>query len=42
MKEKTTLSIRIMNLFTRHTWLKIVSLVLAVMTWLYVRGKIPR
>ncbi len=41
-KEKTSLGSRIISLFTRHTWLKIISLVLAVMTWLYVQGKIHR
>jgi hypothetical protein len=39
-KEKVTLGLWIMNLFTRHIWLKIISLVLAVTTWLYVQGKI--
>jgi hypothetical protein len=41
-KEKTPLGSRIINLFSRHTWLKIISLVLAIMTWLYVQGRIQR
>ncbi len=39
-KENVTLSSRIKHLFTRHTWLKIVSLALAVMVWFYVAEKI--
>jgi hypothetical protein len=31
---------RFISFFTRHTWLKVISLVLAVTTWLYVQGKI--
>jgi len=40
IKEKETLISKIKHLFTRNIWLKIVSLVLAVMIWFYVQGKI--
>jgi len=41
-KEKMTLVFRIKHLFTHHIWLKIVSLLLAIMVWFYVRGKLPQ
>ncbi len=41
-KEKISLVFRIKHLFTHHPWLKILSLVLAIMAWLYVRGKLPQ
>jgi hypothetical protein len=33
-------SVRMRRWFTAHPWLKLVSLVLAVLVWLYVRGEI--
>jgi hypothetical protein len=39
-KENITLNFRFKHFFTRHTWLKIVSLALAIMIWFYVHGKI--
>jgi hypothetical protein len=31
---------RCIHWFTRHPWLKLISLVLAVIVWFYVNGKI--
>lgn len=39
-KDRVTLNFRLKHFFTRHAWLKVISLVLAVMTWFYVHGKI--
>ncbi len=39
-KEKESLIIKVKHLFTRNIWLKIVSLVLAVMIWFFVQGKL--
>jgi hypothetical protein len=41
-KEKVSISHRITHWFTHHPWLKVISLILAVMAWLYVRGEINR
>jgi len=39
-KENITLNSRLKHFFTRHTWLKIVALALAIMIWFYVHEKI--
>jgi len=31
---------RLQLVFTNHPWLKLISLILAVMVWFYVRGEI--
>jgi len=41
-KEKATLFHRIKHLLTAHPWIKLISLILAVIVWLYVRGEISR
>jgi hypothetical protein len=41
-KEKIGIGGRILHLFTHHPWLKIISLILAVIVWLYVRDEIGR
>jgi hypothetical protein len=41
MKKKTnTPASRLKYLFTRYVWLKLISLALAIMVWLYVQGKL--
>ncbi len=40
IKEKESLSIKIKHLFTCNIWLKIVSLILAVMIWFFVQGQV--
>jgi len=39
-KEKINIGIRMQHLFRKHYFLKIISLLLAMMIWLYVRGEI--
>ena len=39
-KNKINLVYRISHWFTHHPWLKVISLILAVMVWLYVRGEV--
>lgn len=39
---KTRLGEKILSVFTRHPWLKIFSLVLAILIWIYVQGEINR
>jgi len=39
-KQKTSISERIVHLFTYHPWFKLISLILAVILWFYVRGEI--
>jgi hypothetical protein len=41
-REKISLVFRIKHLFTHHSLLKIVSLVLAVMIWVYVQFKLSQ
>ncbi|MBI4707151.1 MAG: hypothetical protein HY761_04410 [Candidatus Omnitrophica bacterium] len=41
-KEKASIVYRIKHCFTYHPALKIVSLILAVVVWFYVRGEISR
>ena len=41
-KEKIKLSRRIAHWFTYHPWLKLVSLALAVMLWIYVSSEMKR
>lgn len=33
---------RLLHFFTYHPWLKIVSLILAVLTWLYIFSEIKK
>jgi hypothetical protein len=40
VKHKVSLLFRIKHVFVYHPWLKVVSLVLAVIVWFYVKGKI--
>ncbi len=42
MKKKVRLRYRINHFFTYHPWLKLISLVLAVMLWFYARTEISR
>jgi len=41
-KEKVSLAHRIVHWFTYHPWLKIISLILAIIVWHYVKGEINR
>ncbi|MEI6631639.1 MAG: hypothetical protein WCL25_03380 [bacterium] len=41
-KGKVNIGYRFMHLFTHHPWLKLISLILAVLVWFYVRGEINR
>jgi len=41
-KDNVKLSYRIKHWFTYHPWLKLISLVLAILVWLYVKGEISR
>jgi len=41
-KDNVKLGYRIMHWFTYHPWLKLISLVLAILVWLYVKGEISR
>lgn len=41
-KEKVSIGSRILHVFTHHPWLKIISLILAVIVWFYVRDVIGR
>lgn len=40
LKERISLVYRIKHLVTYHPWLKLISFLLAVITWFYVRGEI--
>lgn len=31
---------RILNWIIRHPWLKLISLILAILAWFYIRGEI--
>ncbi len=37
---KVSIFFRIRHVFVYHPWLKVVSLILAVIVWFYVKGKI--
>jgi len=41
-KDNISLSYRIMHWFTYHPWLKIISLLLAILVWFYVKGEIQQ
>lgn len=41
-KVRVSLEYRIGHWFTYHPWLKLISLVLAVMLWFYVSGEMSR
>ncbi|MCX5710154.1 MAG: hypothetical protein NT088_05475 [Candidatus Omnitrophica bacterium] len=41
-KQKVSLIYRFSHLFTHHPWLKIISFLLAVIVWFYVKGEITR
>ncbi|MDD4894633.1 MAG: hypothetical protein PHW54_04885 [Candidatus Omnitrophica bacterium] len=38
-KEKISISYRVTHWFTYHPWLKLISLILAVLAWFYVKGE---
>ncbi|MGE5197657.1 MAG: hypothetical protein ACM3IL_04030 [Deltaproteobacteria bacterium] len=40
--KKITLGSRLAHWFTSHPWLKLISLILAVMVWFYISGEINR
>ncbi len=40
VRHKVSLFFRVKHAFVYHPWLKVVSLVLAVIVWFYVKGKI--
>ncbi len=39
-KEKITVIHRMAHWFTYHPWLKLISLMLAILAWFYVKGEI--
>jgi len=39
-KGKISISYRMAHWFTCHPWLKLISLILAVLAWFYVKGEI--
>lgn len=39
-KDKVSLLYRVNHWFTYHPWLKIISLVLAVVVWIFVNGEL--
>ena len=41
-KTRVAFSRRIAHWVTSHPWLKIISLILAVLVWFYVKGEINR
>lgn len=41
-KKGFNLHLRLGDLFTNHPWIKIISLVLAIALWFYVKGEINR
>jgi hypothetical protein len=42
LKKKFNIAAIALHWFTYHPWLKAISLFLAVIVWLYVRGEISR
>jgi len=42
VKVKVSLDCRIKHWFTYHPWLKLISLVLAILLWFYVSGEMSR
>lgn len=41
-KEKISIGYRIAHWFIYHPWLKLISLILAIIVWFYVKGEIGR
>lgn len=41
-KEKILFRTKLIRWLTEHPWLKLVSLVLAILVWFYVKGEIYR
>ncbi len=39
-KGKVTIIYRITHWFSYHPWLKVISLILAIIAWFYVKGEI--
>ncbi|HLD82531.1 MAG TPA: hypothetical protein VI976_01095 [Candidatus Omnitrophota bacterium] len=39
-KQRVSLFYRVIHWFTYHPWLKIIALILACLTWLYVKDEI--
>jgi hypothetical protein len=42
VREKKTLGQQILGMFISHPWLKLISLILAVLVWVYVKNEIGR
>ncbi len=42
VKQKVNTEYKIIHWFISHPWLKLISLILAVIVWFYVRGEINR
>jgi len=42
MKRKDNFSYQILLWLTSHPWLKLISLIIAILSWFYVRGEINR
>jgi len=42
MKEKDSFSLQVLRWLTSHPWLKLISLIIAILAWFYVRGEINR
>ena len=41
-KDKISIGYKILHIFTYHPWLKLISLILAIVVWFYVRDEISR
>ncbi|MDD5255814.1 MAG: hypothetical protein PHR11_07185 [Candidatus Omnitrophica bacterium] len=41
-KDKISIIFRVKHWFTYHPWLKIISFLLAILVWFYVRGEISK
>ena len=37
VKEKTTILDRVKHMFSHHPWLKLISLALAIILWMYIK-----
>ena len=42
IKQKVSTGYRFLHLFTYHPWLKLASLLLAIIVWFYAKGEINR
>lgn len=41
-KDRISVGYRVAHWFTYHPWLKLISFILAVLVWFYVRGEISK